>query len=74
MVPGSEELRSYWFEAIEFARRDTEMVDGKSYSLWSMASTDGYTPMMTTNYGGPFYIEVGKNQNADGNQFNKTSG
>jgi hypothetical protein len=74
MVPGSEGLRSYWYEAIDFARRDTEMVDGSTYNLWSMASTNGYTPMTNTTYGGPFSVEIGRNQYPDGNSLNLTNG
>lgn len=61
MIAGSEELKSYIYEASSFPRLDTVLEEERSYHSFYMKSV-ALNAWTQTN-GGPFYIEVGRNQN-----------
>lgn len=58
----SKELKCYWNEASSFDRRDTRVEEGQSLTMYQEPSyqfnADTYH---TTELGGPFYLEVGRN-------------
>jgi hypothetical protein len=57
MIEGSEEIKSYVYEAAYFSRVDLEMFEESSYH-----STYLKTPRLswwTKTHGGPYYVEVG---------------
>jgi hypothetical protein len=59
MITGSEELKAYIYEASNFQRVDTTLVETFSYHSIYMN-----TPKMwnwTKTHGGPYYVEVGNN-------------
>lgn len=57
MVEGSEEIKAYVYEAANFARVDTTMVEERSYHAVYMQSTK--LSWWTKTHGGPYYVEVG---------------
>lgn len=56
-IQGSEELKSYIYEASSFPRVDTVMEEEKTYHSFYMNSVP-FASWTLTN-GGPFYIEAG---------------
>jgi hypothetical protein len=60
MIQGSEELKAYLYEASAFPRVDTELEEERIYHSFYMKSPSFDTWSQTN--GGPFYVEVGHNQ------------
>jgi len=72
MIEGSEALKAYWQEAIDFARVDTEMKEGGTYNsvyqnsarILKASTVKRATQASETfkaAYGGPWNVEVGGN-------------
>lgn len=60
MIEGSEELKAYWFESSNFPKVDTTMIAKQTYtSTYSESSV--LMGNFNTTYGGPMYVEVGRN-------------
>jgi len=59
IIEGSEELKSYIYEAAQLSRVDTVMEEDASYHAVYMKSAD--IDSWTQTHGGPFYVEVGRN-------------
>lgn len=59
MIEGSEELKSYIYEASQFPRVDTVLEENEKYHSVYMKSAE-FDEWTQTN-GGPYYVEVGKN-------------
>jgi len=59
MIEGSDELKSYIYEAASFPRVDSEMEEDKSYHSVYLKSAE--MDDFTHTNGGPFYVEAGRN-------------
>ena len=59
MIEGSEELKSYIYEASSFPRVDSLMIEDFSYQSVYLKSAEFITWPVT--HGGPYYVEAGKN-------------
>lgn len=59
MIEGSEELKSYIYEASSFPRVDSLMIEDFSYQSVYLKSAEFSTWPFT--HGGPYYVEAGKN-------------
>lgn len=62
MIEGSEELKAYWFESTNFPKVDTTMIEQQNYYAYYSESSVLQGNFNTT-YGGPMYVEVGRNKN-----------
>ena len=63
MIEGSEELKAYIYEAQRFPRVDLPMIENNPYHSIYMNSPRLHKWNRT--HGGPYYVEVGKNQKVE---------
>lgn len=63
MIEGSEELKSYIYEADQFLRVDSVMEEGGKYNSFYLKTAE--LDEWTLTDGGPYYLEVGKNIDID---------
>lgn len=63
MIEGSDELKAYIYEAQRFPRVDLPMIEQNTY--YSIYLTTPRIQKWNQTHGGPYYVEVGKNQKVD---------
>jgi hypothetical protein len=59
MIEGSEELKSYIYEASNYQRVDTTLYENYTYHSIYMNNPKMWN--WTRTHGGPYYVEVGNN-------------
>jgi hypothetical protein len=68
-IPGNEEIKAYWYEAVSFPRVDTNMDSSIFYNsvykkspqiLRARPNAANANSTYNTTYGGPWYVEVGR--------------